>query len=151
MTPGRRRCRIFSKISFWSVSHVTVLSKYSMNGLPNLHETQHVIYEICSIKQNPETASFPKVPASLLSSTGSVAYQQHYLLCLSTVLIGTWRGTRRWLLNLRGYPVICAILQVVLIKICMWASCLVAQECNEKVFLSQCVSVVKEALLKMEF
>lgn len=36
ITPGRRRWRIFSRISFWSTSQVTVCSKYRMNGLPNL-------------------------------------------------------------------------------------------------------------------
>lgn len=61
-------------------------------------------------------------PASLLSSAGSVAHQQDNLLSLPTVLIGTLRWCCR-LLYLCGYPVIiCAILQVVLIEICMWAS-----------------------------
>lgn len=39
-TPGRKRCRIFSKISFWSTSHVTVRSKYRIKGFPNLRGAQ---------------------------------------------------------------------------------------------------------------
>ncbi len=51
-TPGRKRCRIFSKISFWSTSHVTVRSKYRINGLPNLQELQKTIIWPASVLNN---------------------------------------------------------------------------------------------------
>lgn len=47
-TPGRKRCRIFSKISFWSTSHVTVRSKYRMKGLPNLQISEKQDSSVCS-------------------------------------------------------------------------------------------------------
>lgn len=63
------------------------------------------------------------VPAALLPSAGSVTHQQNNLLSLPTILIGTLRRGSR-LLYLCGYPIIiCAILQVVLVEICMGASC----------------------------
>lgn len=120
-TPGRRTCLIFSKISFCSTSQVTVRSKYRINGLPNLGENRSFRRFVDSIC-NSYTALSIKAPASLLSSTGSVAHQQDDLLSLPAVLIGTLRWCCR-LLYLRGHPVIiCPILQVVLIEIGMWAS-----------------------------
>lgn len=62
------------------------------------------------------------IPATLLSSAGSVTHQQDNLLSLPTILIGTLRWGCR-ILYLCGYPIIIsAILQVVLVEICMWAS-----------------------------
>lgn len=39
-TPGLWRWRIFSRISFWRMSQVTVRSKYSTKGWPNLEQFQ---------------------------------------------------------------------------------------------------------------
>lgn len=123
-TPGRKRCRIFSKISFWSTSHVTVRSKYRINGLPNLQGAQTVSpASVGSASSNQELVECCSVPATLLSGAGSVTHQQDNLLSLPTVLVGTLRRGGG-LLYLCGYPVIVrAVLQVVLVEICMWASC----------------------------
>lgn len=40
IAPGRKRCCIFSKISFCNTSHATVRSKYRMKGLPHLQGSQ---------------------------------------------------------------------------------------------------------------
>lgn len=123
-TPGRKRCRIFSKISFWSTSHVTVRSKYRINGLPNLQGAQTVSpVSVWRNSSNQELDKSCSVPATLLSGAGSVTHQQDNLLSLPTVLVGTlrWGGG---LLYLCGYPVVVrAVLQVVLVEICMRASC----------------------------
>lgn len=133
IAPGRKRCRIFSKISFCNTSHATVRSKYRMKGLPNLQGSQKEFslhqfnwwyhpYDVLWLRPDCKCHTCCSIPASLLSSTGSVTHQQDNFLRLPAVLIGTLRRGCQ-LLYLCGYSIICtAILQVVLVEICMCAS-----------------------------
>lgn len=63
------------------------------------------------------------VPAALLSSAGPVTHQQDDLLRLPAVLVGTLRWSGGLLYLALDPVVVRAKLQVVLVEICMWASC----------------------------
>lgn len=63
------------------------------------------------------------VPAALLSRARPVTHQQDNLLRLPAVLVGTLRRSGGFLYLCLNPVVVYTILHVVLVEICMWASC----------------------------